>query len=101
MNFQTHNDKHINVVGTYFQGSIDCDYKKIKSIFGKPHKGDGYKVDAEWNIEFENGEIATIYNYKDEKNYCGKEGLPKTKITDWHVGGYNNSVIKLICKLLQ
>jgi hypothetical protein len=81
--------------GTSLQGYINTDYKTLKTLFGKPMKGDGYKVDAEWIIEFEGKVIATIYNYKDGKNYNGASGLSKTKITDWHIGG--NSKMAVYC----
>ena len=70
------------------QGYVDVEYSTLKKVFGKEHSdGDGYKVDAEWMLKFSDGTYATIYNYKDGKNYNGKSGLAKTKITDWHVGG--------------
>lgn len=86
MKFKTHNEG-IPHEGGCLQGHIKVNYKTIKSTFGKPHNSDGYKTDAEWSIKFEDGTYVTIYNYKDGKNYCGKEGIPKTKITDWHIGG--------------
>jgi hypothetical protein len=58
-------------------------------------------VDAEWEIEFEDGKVATIYNYKDGKNYNGKSGLPKRKITDWHIGGYSKDVMERVQNLLK
>ena len=76
------------VSGTSLKGSIDCDYATLVEIFGPEHSdGDGYKVDAEWCLQFSNGVVATIYNYKDGKNYCGPSGLAKTQLTDWHIGG--------------
>ena len=75
------------VNGTCLQGYITCDYKTLKKIFGNPENGDGYKVDAEWLIQFNDGVVATIYNYKDGKNYCGRNGLAKKHLTDWHIGG--------------
>lgn len=75
--------------GTSLQGYIDISYKELVDKLGKPQDGDGYKVDAEWIVEFEDGTVATIYNYKDGKNYNGSSGTPKTKIRDWHIGGAN------------
>lgn len=96
MSFKTHNDKKISVCGTYFQGELDMSYARLKKLFGKPTNGDGYKVDAEWMLEFDDGTVATIYNYKDGKNYNGKHGTPKTKIRDWHVGGFSERAVDLV-----
>lgn len=83
--------------GSSLQGYIDCDYATLKKVFGKEHSdGDGYKVDAEWALKFSDGTYATIYNYKDGKNYCGKSGLAKTKITDWHVGGQSARAVACV-----
>jgi hypothetical protein len=73
--------------GTSLQGYVNADFKVLKKLFGKPTDGDGYKVDAEWLVTFNDGVVATIYNYKDGKNYNGSRGTPKTQITEWHVGG--------------
>lgn len=98
MKFKTHNDKDISVGGTHRQGQIITTYRDIVNTFGKPSKDyDDYKSDAEWNIEFENGMVATLYNYKNGINYLGrKEGIPKTKITEWNIGGVDKTVVSLI-----
>ena len=76
------------VNGTSLKGYISCDYDTLVELFGPPHSdGDGYKVDAEWTLQFSNGVVATIYNWKDGHNYCGEDGLPVECITDWHIGG--------------
>jgi hypothetical protein len=101
-NYTTHNDEDIRAVGTCLQGYIDCSYYDIKKAFGLPNSGDEYKIDAQWTIQFDGGEVATIYNYKDGINYCGrKHGTPKTKIRDWHIGGHNNNVITLIHDIIH
>jgi len=92
MKFKTHNDKDINVNMTSFQGEIYARYCQLKKVFGAPTNGDGYKVDAEWDLEFEDGTVATIYNYKDGPNYLGGNGTPKSKITNWHIGGHSKKV---------
>jgi hypothetical protein len=99
MKFKTHND-NIPFISGWLQGQIIADYKELKKLFGKPTKGDEYKVDAEWEILFEDGSYATIYNWKDGKNYNGKSGTPITKITDWHIGGENKNAIPHIESLL-
>jgi hypothetical protein len=96
--YKTHNDgvSTSEVNGTCLQGYVDVTYAKLKSKFGKPLDGDGYKVDAEWVVKFKDGTVATIYNYKDGKNYCGKSGTPKTQITDWHIGGNSKRAVALV-----
>lgn len=77
--------------GGSLQGYIDITYKELVKKLGSPSDGDGYKTDAEWFIEFEDGTCASIYNYKDGISYNGKrEGTPKTKITEWHIGGLDD-----------
>ncbi len=95
LKFKTHNDD-IPFGGGHLQGYVIEDYSTLKSIFGKPHEGDGYKVDAEWDILFSCGTHATIYNYKDGRNYNGRKGTPKTKITDWHIGGTSKKSVDLV-----
>lgn len=89
-------------VGTYLQGCIEINYFTLKRILGRPRTGgDSYKIDAEWVIQFKDGTIATIYNYKDGKNYLGKEGIPTSKINEWHVGGHNERALFLVKQLLE
>ena len=97
MEFVTHKTKPIGCTGTCLQGYIDVSYSKIVDVFGEPSgEHDDYKSDADWVVEFEDGIIATIYNYKDGKNYLGRRGTEKEDITDWHIGGFNKEVVELI-----
>jgi len=100
MKFKTHND-NIPFIGGGLQGYIYAEYKELRKLFGLPSDSDGYKVDAEWEVLFDDGSFARIYNYKDGKNYNGKSGTPKTKITDWHIGGENKNAIPHIESLLK
>lgn len=100
-NFLTHNEKKINVSGTSLIGYVNTTYSKLFEKFNEPTNGDGYKIDAEWEIEFPDGEIATIYNWKNGKNYMGSEGYEVDEITYWHIGGFNNSVVERIIKILN
>lgn len=99
-NFLTHNEKEINVSGTSFVGYVNTTYSKLFEKFGEPFD-DGYKTDAEWEIEFSDGKVATIYNWKKGKNYNGSEGLDIDDITEWHIGGFDNSVVERIQKILN
>ena len=96
MKVKTHNDKYISIMGTCLQGYISVRYDTLVKIFGEPCESDGYKVDAEWILEFENGDIATIYNYKTGKNYLGSDGQDVEDITHWHIGGSNQRAKLLV-----
>lgn len=102
MKYITHNEKgEIDANGTYLQGYIETKYKDLKRLFGEPEDGDGYKIDAEWIIKFEDNTIATIYNHKDGKNYRGEEGIPINEIELWHIGGFEKKAIDYIKELLK
>ena len=98
-NFTTVSPNEAN--GTFLQGYIQADYRKLKEIFAEPTESDGYKSDAEWIIKFDSGEIATIYNYKDGKNYCGDDGLTLDQIKHWHIGGKSPEVVSYIEDILK
>lgn len=100
-NFLTHNKKEINNFGTSLVGYVNTTYSKLFEKFGEPTDGDGHKFDAEWEIEFSDGEVATIYNWKNGKGYKGSEGLDVVDITKWHIGGFNKSVVERIQKILN
>lgn len=88
-------------LGTSLQEEMVVSYQKLVEVFGKPNaKGDEYKIDAEW-IVFTVSGVATIYNWKDGKNYLGaEEGLPVEDITDWHIGGHSDLVVHHIKRAL-
>jgi len=83
MQYRTHNDtKNIDVTGTSLRGTIDCSFDQLVKAFGMPMfdtSGDE-KVKAEWHIEFDDGTIATIYDWKSL--------IDPEKNTDWHIGGF-------------
>jgi len=95
-------EKFEDTGGTYLQGHIDTTYENIVSVLGKQHhNGDDYKTDAEWNIKFEDGTIATLYNWKNGKNYCGEEGCELENITEWNIGGHSPRARDLLFSLLN
>jgi len=89
------------ISGTHLIDYVTVSYKTLKTTFGKPEAGDGYKVDAEWGIKFEDGTVATVYNYKTGKNYDRKNGIPKTQITNWHIGGTSDRAAELVIAAIQ
>ena len=96
MRFETHNTNPSicnEADGTSLRGDVTATYKELTSLFGKPTKGDGRKVDAEWYVKFDDGTLATIYNWKNGKNYCGPDGLAVEDIPVWHVGGASRASV--------
>lgn len=85
---------------TSLQGYIDITYAELVEKLGEP-KGvhDDYKSDAEWWIKFGDGTFATVYNYKDGKNYNGDDGEETENITNWHIGGVDQKAVKLVNKI--
>ena len=98
--FATHNDKNINVGGTSLMGYITVTFAQLVDVFGEPGENDGYKTDAEWEIEFADGKVATIYNWKNGHNYNGCDGEDVEDITDWHIGGKDKNVVELVGQAL-
>ena len=102
LNYITHNEGYVDSCNTWLQGYIECSYQDLVNVFGEEQSTnfDNYKSDAEWDIRFQDGLVATIYNYKDGKNYCGSEGLEKVDLTEWHIGGQNSEVLDRIKQIL-
>ena len=101
MTYETNTAAAISATnGTHLQGHVDTSYAHLVEVFGPHTEGDEYKVDAEWAILFEDGVVATIYNYKDGYNYLGAEGTPIAGIRDWHIGGLIPEVVARVEALL-
>lgn len=72
------------ISGTSLMGQIeDVTYEELVNIFGEPSFGptEDNKVQAGWAIQFDDGLIATIYDWK---NY----GVPIEVVQSWHIGGH-------------
>lgn len=76
MKFQT--DANINM--TSLKGRVNTTYSRLVEVFGEPHPG-GDKTTVEWHLEFEDGTIATIYDWKMWQTPMGEH--------DWHIGGHS------------
>lgn len=88
--------------GTCFQGDFEAKYNEIVEVFGKPTSaGDGYKMDVCWELMFEDGTVATIYDWKSGKNYNGREGISAKRNTFWHIGGHSEEAVKRVFEELK
>ena len=79
--------------GTSLQGYIDAHYFQLVETFGEPFDGDMYKTQKEWSIEFADGTIATIYDWK-------KDCDPQNN-TIWNVGGKSERAFQLVIQTIQ
>jgi hypothetical protein len=93
MKFET--GDHVEVVGTFLQGCIETTYQKLCEVFGEPTVYDldsDEKTHAEWDIRFEDGTIATVYDWK---NYCDPED-----VEEWMIGGKNRRSVDLVMETI-
>jgi major membrane immunogen (membrane-anchored lipoprotein) len=97
------NDLTTVVHGTCLQGYLNATYDDIVETLGYPfeHGFDDMKCDAEWTIEFDDGSVATIYNWKNGKNYLGADGLDLCDIKQWNIGGNSMNVVHKVQHLIN
>jgi len=100
MEFVTHNTNDVDINGTHLQGHIKCSYDRLTELLGEPMEGDGYKVDAEWALQFDDDTISTIYNWKNGKSYCGDRGLSVENINEWNIGGISINAVSHVNNIL-
>jgi hypothetical protein len=79
--------------GTFLQGHIETTRAELTRIFGEPTQyEEGDKVTLEWGILFEDGTIATIYDWK---RY--ELGTPTdSELLHWHIGGLTARAVALV-----
>ena len=84
-------------VGTSLQGYVEATRSFLELLLGEPTEyGEGDKVTTEWAVEFDNGVIATIYDWK---RY--EMGAPEMdEVIEWHIGGNGNEAVYQVCELL-
>lgn len=82
--------------GSCLRGEISAAYSTLVRVFGNPDRifdgvvgMDHDKTDAEWIVKI-NGELATIYNWKDGPAYTGRRDISVEGITTWNVGGFSD-----------
>lgn len=89
--------KDASIHNTCLQGIATIDYKTLVEIFGEPNYGPDMisrdKVSCEWDLEFEDGMIATIYDWHEE--WTSYSTYP------WHVGGHSQAAFQRIMKLIE
>ena len=91
-------DNQFDFVGGSRQGSLDdVTYSEIISKFGQPtydEPSSDNKVQVEWDIRFDNGVRATIYDYK-------QYDVPPEEIDHWSVGGNSSESAFEVYKVMD
>ena len=81
--------------GTSFKGDFYATYDEIVAVFGQPDFGpnkDGDKVTCEWCLEFEDGTVATIYDWKQYETPMGNYL--------WHIGGHDYEAVERVLETM-
>ena len=63
------------------RGYVNATYDELCRCFGAPTVFIGDKTNAEWFIEFEDGSVATVYDWK-------LDHIPLEPYR-WHIGGFD------------
>jgi hypothetical protein len=83
-----------------FLGTVAATYKDLVDTFGKPKAGDGYKTEAEWDVELIPGCFVQIYNYKNSRSYDSKNPTIK-RVREWSVNGTDSDAIEWVKGMLD
>jgi hypothetical protein len=81
-----------DVNGTHLQGYISATYDQLVERFGQPDGG-GDKTTVEWCLAFEDGTVATIYDWKEWETPLGKY--------NWHIGGRNHMAVTRVTQTFK
>lgn len=76
--------KDTDANGTSLQGYMTAYYHQLVEVFGEP-EGGGDKTTVEWCLEFEDGTVATIYDWKEYETPMGSYR--------WHIGGKDGMAV--------
>ena len=81
------NNANANMTG--LRGEFSITYAELVEIFGPPKYGpnaDLDKTSCEWALQFEDGTVATIYDWK-----VGRWTIMGEY--DWHIGGHDDKAL--------
>lgn len=86
--------------GSFYVGTIDVTLVELIQKLGAPsNKGDDYKTDACWELEFSDGTFASIYNWKTSRGYDPEHGQNLFDVRCWNVGGHSQRAHDLVTAL--
>lgn len=91
---QTAENGHRHIAGTSLVSHIEATYDDLRQIIGNDCRGPvGGKARASWWLLFEDGTVATIYDYQDTE--------PLVSLMNWSVGGHDRHALDLVREVLR
>ena len=84
--------------GTSFHfDTVTTTKNMLESVLGEIDYSGDYedKVQNEWNMELETGEVFTVYDWKEYRPYSNDD------VIEWHIGGYNRTVTSQAKQLIE
>lgn len=91
---------NVPTFGTSLEGYIACTYGQLTELLGNPDQGDQWATQVKWSVEFNDGTVATVYDYQICKSYLGETGKDLVDNFDWHVSGSNAQALQNIQNIL-
>ena len=84
--------------GTWLQGDIKTTRANLEAVFGEPtFYEEGEKVTVLWGLKFEDGTLATIYDYK--RGEKGKPALNEEML--YNIGGLSADAVARVHEALE
>ena len=74
---------------SFYQTTFNASVEQITEMFGEPSYEDNTghgKVNFEWDMETIDGDVFTIYDWKEYRS------LKLTEIIEWHIGANSRSI---------
>jgi len=87
---ETIETEDVGIGGTSKQGTVKASIKDLRQHFGEPSTGYP-KSTFHWQIRFEDGTVATIYDYYSSNRYADED-----ENVEWSVGGHSKEAINLL-----
>lgn len=85
--------------GFGFLGTVNATYRELVEAFGEPKPGDGYKIEAVWEIELMPDCFVEVSNYKTSRSYDSKNSTIK-RLREWNVHGTDSDAIEWVKGML-
>ena len=102
-----HQNEDVEPLGINFQAAFNASYHQLVDTFGLPisyparYALADNKVEVEWKFNYGDGVIATIYNWKNGKNYDPEKGIAVEDMTEWHIGGHDFKALLAVIKSID